>query len=388
MGGSSSRGHAAPSGRACGRCPCSILVAGKSRCSPSWHGHWTSSARCVTMSPEANRVARAMTTTIGRSAVAAKNAVGQASKKGTGAGLRSGASTSRGPHQSPEVSSPPTAIDRGALAAGRLSPGALLGLQRTAGNRVVNQLLSGCAAPGGASGKQYPGDGGANAAPRKIQRVDANRVEYQHNRKVETDDKGHVQKINAPIDISFEGEEHSTYFAAERGEDQLTGLRTVRWEMDDDWWAAAKYHAYQGKEPGGGKWRNWYDKIEASHGKRMAASDGASLTTQVKKSAPHFDAKWQDVLNQAILKGTGKVEDTETEMRQVKAERREKAEATRDKREMARISAVKSQLKEKGSTAKADFSAHGKAWYTDDPTETWECSQEEAQQQGAEWEPL
>jgi len=220
-----------------------------------------------------------------------------------------------------------------------------------------------------------PESGGAavsNVIAGVVQRVSANRVEYQHNRKVETDDKGRVTRISAPIDISFESDDHSEYFARERKESQLAGLRTVRWEMDDDWWAAAKYHAYQGKEPDGRAWKKWYEKIESSHGKRMAASDGHSLSTHVKKSAPHFDEKWEPVLNAAIIKGTGKVYDTEAEMRGIKEERKEKAERERSNKESARIAGI------------PGASTVGIAW-DDNPNDTWECTKAEADAQGLNW---
>ncbi|KKG76850.1 hypothetical protein DU43_14435 [Methanosarcina mazei] len=169
-----------------------------------------------------------------------------------------------------------------------------------------------------------------------IQRVDANRVEYQYNRKIETDEKGHVTKINAPVDISFAGEEHSLYFAAERGLDQLTGLRTVRWEMNTDWWDAAKYHSYKGKKLSGSA-ENWHQRILSANCKPMVPSDGHSLPTEVKKNAPHFDKNWEELLNSAIVRGTGRVENTEAERREEIRARAEKSEKMREKKFEAKV---------------------------------------------------
>jgi hypothetical protein len=199
-------------------------------------------------------------------------------------------------------------------------------------------------------------------------------VEYQHNRKVETDSKGRVTKLNAPIDISFGTDEHSTYFARERNESQLTGLRTIRWEMKDDWWAAAYYHAYLGKKPKGAA-MTWLAKIEKSGGQRMAASDGHSLTTDTKKKAPHFDANWEPILNEALVRGSGHVEDTESEMREIKKERAEKEEEKRIKRA-------------KEHAIEAGVSLTGVAWFAADPTERYHgMTEADAIAAGMEWEP-
>jgi hypothetical protein len=202
----------------------------------------------------------------------------------------------------------------------------------------------------------------------------ANRVEYQHNRKVETDTKDRVTKLNAPIDISFGTEEHSEYFARERNESQLTGLRTIRWQMNDDWWTAAYYHAYSGKKPKGAA-LGWLEQIESSGGKRMAASDGHSLTTDTKKKAPHFDANWEPILNKALVKGSGHVEDTESEMREIKKERAEKEEEKRTKRAEEHAS-------------EAGGAVTGVAWFADDPTELFPgMTKANAKAAGMEWKP-
>jgi hypothetical protein len=202
--------------------------------------------------------------------------------------------------------------------------------------------------------------------------ISANRVEYQHNRKVVTDDKGRVIELKTPIDISFGSDDHSEYFAAERSLDQLTGLRTIRWEMDDDWWAAAYYHAYSGKKPKG-KANTWWERIVADKCGRMSASDGHSLTTDTKKKAPHFDKAWNGVLNAAITPGTGVVEDTESERRAVIAEREGAAEK---KRGDERTSALKS----------VGGSFMVLAWDPADPGEKVEMTAEEAQLFGWVWE--
>jgi len=243
-------------------------------------------------------------------------------------------------------------IQRARVAPRSLTPHGLAQLQRTIGNHALGSFV----------------------AKATLQRVNANRVEYQHNRKVETDNKGRVTKLNAPIDISFGTDEHSTYFARERSEAQLTGLRTVRWEMNDDWWDAAYYHAYLGKKPKGAA-LTWLAKIEKSGGQRMAASDGRSLTTDTKKKAPHFDANWEDILNAALVKGTGRVEDTESEMREIKKERAEKEEAKRTKRA-------------KEHATEAGVSLMGVAWFADDPTELFSgMTEADARAAGMEWKP-
>ena len=66
-----------------------------------------------------------------------------------------------------------------------------------------------------------------------IQCVKAYRVEYSHNRKV-IDNAGTVTGLIAPIDISFVLPDHSDYFASERNQEQLKGLRVVEWSMNDD----------------------------------------------------------------------------------------------------------------------------------------------------------
>lgn len=108
---------------------------------------------------------------------------------------------------------------------------------------------------------------------------------------------------------------------------------------------------------------------------RMSASDGHSLTTDLKKKAPHFDNAWYRVLNDAITRGTGVVEDTESERRAVIAERERAAEQSRGKK---RASALKS--------VGASFVV--RAWDATDPGETWEAMQEQAEEYGWEWEPL
>jgi hypothetical protein len=206
-----------------------------------------------------------------------------------------------------------------------------------------------------------------------IQRVLANRVEYQHNRKVVTNDKGHVIELLTPIDISFETEEHSEYFARERKEDQLTGLRTVRWEMDDDWWSAAKYHAYGGKQPTGRAKSYWLDLILKAHCGKMSASDGHSLTTDVKKKAPHFDIRWYGILNDAITKNTGFVIDTESERRTAMAEKKKTDERKRsDKQQRA--------LEGQGNSYMVT------AWDRNNPNEKLEMTKADADLLGWVWE--
>ena len=145
-----------------------------------------------------------------------------------------------------------------------------------------------------------------------IQMVNAYRIEYQHNRKVATGPKGGVTGITAPIDISFVMPDHSDYFAAERSPDQLTGLRRVSWEMDDDWWEAAQYAAKKGSRPKG-KAAAIYEQVKALGDPSW--SDGASIVKFIKQTALHFNAKWDDSLNGAIKKGSGAVEDLEAEIR-------------------------------------------------------------------------
>jgi hypothetical protein len=194
-------------------------------------------------------------------------------------------------------------------------------LQRTVGNRALSAVLE----------QRVP----SSARPNVVQRVTANRVEYQHNPKVTLDGKGNVT-LKAPIDISFGSEEHSEYFARERSEDQLVGLKTYRWRMDDDWWKAAWYHSYKGKKPTG-RATNWLERINKAHCRQMAPSDGHSLTTDTKKKAPHFDANWDEILNDAVERGSGHVEDTESEKRAEKKERREKEEEKRTAKTRERV---------------------------------------------------
>ncbi|WP_322924493.1 hypothetical protein [Paenibacillus campi] len=197
-------------------------------------------------------------------------------------------------------------------------------IQAYMGNQAAQQLVRGSLATASIAAEQVTAEATAQtvaATDAVVQRVSAHRVEYENNRKVETDEKGHVTRLNAPIDISFGTEEHSLYFAAARKEDQLTGLRTVHWEMDDDWWEAAYYYSYQGKKPTGKANSYWLRLIKEYKCEKMSPSDGKGVSKEAKKSAPHFGANWEYVLNKAIVKGKGSVEDTEAEMRAQIAER-------------------------------------------------------------------
>ncbi len=205
-----------------------------------------------------------------------------------------------------------------------------------------------------------------------IQRVNAHRVEYQHNRKVHTDEKGRVTGLTAPIDISFGTDEHSLYFAEARKESQLEGLRTVHWEMKDDWWHAAYYHAYRvppfGAKKLSGQAQNWLERITSAHCEKMSASDGKDVSREAKKSAPHFSEKWNDILNEAIVKGTGYVEDTEAEMRE--------QIATRDKKKGATSSSI-------------DPYEVGQIYNEDEPDEDYGTgTRAEAEKMGLSWRRL
>lgn len=187
----------------------------------------------------------------------------------------------------------------------------MLALQRSVGNRVVTQM---------------------------IQRVNAYRVEYSHNRKVATEESGKVTGLTAPIDISFVMPDHSEYFASERKQDQITGLRRVSWEMNDDWWDAVRFKIGVGPNKLSGKAQNWYDKMGKAG--KPAWSDGASLTKFIKQTALHFQDNWQELLGAAIVKGTGSVEDLEMEYYETRAAQLTGAdevwawfEATSDERE-------------------------------------------------------
>lgn len=207
-----------------------------------------------------------------------------------------------------------------------------------------------------------------------IRRVLANRVEYQHNRRVETDVKGKVTKITAPIDISFGTDEHSSYFARERSLDQLTGLRTVRWEMDDDWWKAAYYHSYKGEALKGRAKNHWLPMIEKKGCKQMAPSDGHSISSDAKKKAPHFNAAWEEILNAALKKGTGSVENTEQERREEIAEAEAKAEKKRTQKHDEQM----------GDTS----GITGIGFFENDPTEEYPgLTETQATDMGMLWKP-
>jgi hypothetical protein len=151
---------------------------------------------------------------------------------------------------------------------------------------------------------------GARAPNDVVQLVKAYRVEYQHNRKVEMDEKKNVT-LTAPIDISFVLPDHSEYFASERSPDQLAGLRRMSWEMDDDWWSAVTYKTKKGRQPTGkaaGMLKTMDKLAEPSW------SDGASLVKFIKQTALHFKEHWSDSLNDAVLKGSGSEEDLEAEI--------------------------------------------------------------------------
>jgi len=172
--------------------------------------------------------------------------------------------------------------------------------------------------------------------------VMAHRVQYQHNKKAQLDENGNIT-LQAPIDISFGSETHSEYFASERGTGQLADLRTLRWEMKDDWWAAACNYSYDQPKKLSGKAKGWLDKIKDAHPRKLAASDGASLDSATKKAAPHFDAQWDTILNQAVVRGTGRMENTEEERRAEIASQGKKAKDQKQKRglvEEARLASL------------------------------------------------
>jgi len=144
-----------------------------------------------------------------------------------------------------------------------------------------------------------------------IQFVKAYRVEYSHNRKV-IDSDGTVTGLTAPIDISFVLPDHSEYFASERNQEQLKGLRVVEWSMNDDWWAAVQKMHNIGKDKLSGKADNFYKTMKG----KLATptwSDGASLTKFIKQTALHFQKDWGTSLNSAIMPGSGSVRDLEFE---------------------------------------------------------------------------
>jgi hypothetical protein len=145
-----------------------------------------------------------------------------------------------------------------------------------------------------------------------VQMVKAYRVEYSHNRKVITSDEGTVTGITAPIDISFVLPDHSEYFASERKQEQIKGLRVVEWEMKDAWWEAVRHHMRLDGKQISGKAQAFFDKMD----KKLSQptwSDGASLTKFVKQTALHFKADWQELLSGAFKSGTGQVTDLEAE---------------------------------------------------------------------------
>src|SRR5882724_3907217 len=129
--------------------------------------------------------------------------------------------------------------------------------------------------------------------------------------------------------------------------------------MKDDWWKAAYYHAYGGKKPTGAV-GGWLARIKDDHCGRMSASDGNSLSTDTKKKAPHFDASWDAILNDAIVKGTGHIEDTESEQRTALAEKERGAKKLRDKKRVNEL-----------NTVGASFMV--RAWLFEDPGDTWEA---------------
>ena len=145
--------------------------------------------------------------------------------------------------------------------------------------------------------------------PGVIQRVMAYRVEYPPYKVQYNAESSKVTAFTGVddgygINISFVSPDHSTYFASERSEEQLKGLRLVTFELDDDLWAAIEW-----KTSNKGKKKDikqkWLEKVESL--KKPSWSDGASLTKFIKQTALGFEDKWLPVLK-AGVKGTASVE--------------------------------------------------------------------------------
>jgi hypothetical protein len=151
-----------------------------------------------------------------------------------------------------------------------------------------------------------------------IQMVKAYRVEYSHNKKIQTDG-GPVTGITAPVDISFVLPDHSEYFASERKQEQIKGLRVVEWEMKDTWWEAVRHHMNLGGKTISGKAKALFDKMDKKIS-QPTWSDGAGLTKFIKQTALHFKEDWQELLTDAIVSGTGQVTDLEAEYYQKRLE--------------------------------------------------------------------
>ena len=89
----------------------------------------------------------------------------------------------------------------------------------------------------------------------------------------------------ATISISFGSDAHSDHFLGEHATEKA---RLVTWEMDDKFWNMLKYKKGFGKqadkEAGHKLVDAWAPKAKSS----PSGSDGASLDTLTKKTAPHF----------------------------------------------------------------------------------------------------
>lgn len=145
--------------------------------------------------------------------------------------------------------------------------------------------------------------------PGVIQRVMAYRVEYP-SYKIQYDEQS--KKVTGflgnddgyGINISFVLPDHSTYFASERNESQLKGLRLVTFELDDDLWAAIEWKA-SGKGKKKDLKQKWAEMVDSL--KSPSWSDGSNLTKFIKQTALAFDDHWLPVLKKGI-KGTASVE--------------------------------------------------------------------------------
>ncbi|MEV5752384.1 hypothetical protein AB0L00_31595 [Actinoallomurus sp. NPDC052308] len=119
----------------------------------------------------------------------------------------------------------------------------------------------------------------------RVERAGAYKIRVDANGKITTFD-GTNDKYG--IDISFGTADHSTYYAGEHTSDQ--GLRVVTFEMEEGFWNAIKYLKKFGKDSEKNAGKVWLEQRKIK--KEPSGSDGANLSSFVKKTALHFDREW------------------------------------------------------------------------------------------------
>lgn len=145
--------------------------------------------------------------------------------------------------------------------------------------------------------------------------VMAYRVERAGGYKIRMNASGKITTFDGTNDrngvhISFGTADHSTYYADEHKSEQ--GVRVVTFEMNDSFWNAIKYLKKFGKENEKKAGKSWVEQRNVHS--VPTGSDGANLSTFVKKTALHFEPEWLPHLL-ASVNGKAAVEylDEETE---------------------------------------------------------------------------